>query len=272
MARKHIRVSRRILVVWLLLGSGIVFLAPQSVTGKMQLAFAGVFRWPLKVGRTISLSAQTERPSEAAIERTKRQYENHVDNLQRQLNDAQAQIDNLSGLRNRWPWDRACFVTADVSRLSLEGPRNELFINRGRDDGVYAGCFVLGDNSVVGVVAEAGGRTSRVRLVTDADSHIEVTVGDTGIHRILEGAGSGIARVQNVRTEYKVEAGAQVFACKNGGFLGSAVISGRVSAVKRSGAKPLEWDITVEPACKFEELADVAVVVMEPADKGLRTF
>ena len=263
MARRQIKVSRRMLVAWLVLCSGIVFLSPQTLTGKMQLAFAGVFRWPLGVGRTLSLSVQTKESGKDEMERLKSRYENHIQNLDIELKEAYARLDKVSGLRNRLAWDGVRFVAADISRSSLDGPRNELFINRGKDDGVYEGCFVLGDNSVVGVAAEVGGRTSKVRLLTDSDSRIAVTIGNLNVETMLEGLGNGVAKVQLVPREYKVRKGDKVFALKRGGGLGSPMIVGEVVELKRDDMKPLIWDITVAPVCKVEELADVAVVLME---------
>jgi rod shape-determining protein MreC len=262
MAGRQVRFSRRMLVTWLVLASGIIFLAPERVTGRMQLAFAGIFRWPLKVGRVVSLSAQTEESGADEIERLKSQYGNHIQNLDMELKEAYERVDKLSGLRNRLPWGGVRFIAADISRLSLEGPKNEMFINRGRDDGVRDGCYVLGDNSVVGVVAETAGGTSKVRLVTDADSRIAVTIGNLNIETLLDGFGNGFAKAQLVPREHKVKKGDKVFALKRGGALGSPIIVGEVVEVKRDDFKPLIWDITVRPVCGVEGLADVAVVVM----------
>ncbi len=262
MAGRQVRFSRRMLVTWLVLASGIVLLAPERVTGRMQLAFAGIFRLPLEVGRAASLSVRTEESATDEKERLKSQYANHIQNLDMELKEAYARVDRLSGLRNRLPWDGVRFITADVSRLSLEGPKNEMFINRGRDDGVREGCYVLADNSVVGVVSETAGGTSKIRLVTDADSRIAVTIGSLNIETLLDGFGNGVAKAQLVPREHKVKKGDKVFALKRDGALGSPVIAGEVVEVKRDDFKPLIWDITVKPVCGVEGLADVAVVVM----------
>ncbi|MFC1781603.1 hypothetical protein ACFLZ8_05020, partial [Planctomycetota bacterium] len=49
-------VSRRMLFTWLMLAGFILFLAPQNLTNKFQFAFASVFRVPLKIGNSYSLS------------------------------------------------------------------------------------------------------------------------------------------------------------------------------------------------------------------------
>ena len=43
---------------WFMLGGLILLFAPHEFTGKFQLAFVHVFRWPLSVGGNVALTAR----------------------------------------------------------------------------------------------------------------------------------------------------------------------------------------------------------------------
>ncbi len=115
MARKQIRVSRRMLFTWFMLAGFIFLFAPQNLTNKFQLAFARIFRWPLSIGRSISLVAHTQQPLTDVVSR--REYnklQNHLANLTEQLYQEHQKVENLSGLRDRLPLKGAKIVLADV--------------------------------------------------------------------------------------------------------------------------------------------------------------
>jgi rod shape-determining protein MreC len=259
MAKNQIRMSNRVLFILLSL-TGLIFLfAPQNFTNKFQFAFARVFRWPLSLGRNISLAARTYQPVKQMLKQREIQYQNHVDNLEELLRQERRKVQKLSGLRERLPLESARLVLAAVS-MEPEGMRNELIINRGRDDGLTIGQFVLGDNSIVGTVSDVSSRTARVRLFTDLASKIAVKVGASNVERIMQGNGNNSAVVRMMKQ--KVKTGDKVFARQKQGFLDAPMIIGKVARCERNEGSPLLWDVTVEPVCDVEKLNDVAVIVM----------
>jgi hypothetical protein len=70
---KQIRVSRRMLFTCFMLAALIFFFTPQKVTNKFQFAFARFFRWPLSIGRSISLSLPAQQPVTGFVSR--REYD-----------------------------------------------------------------------------------------------------------------------------------------------------------------------------------------------------
>ena len=50
------------------------------------------------------------------------------------------------------------------------------------------------------------------------------------------------------------------------GFLNAPMIIGKVLRCERNAKSPMLWDIVVEPVCDFEQLNDVAVIVINPPD------
>ncbi len=246
-----------------MLGGFIFLLAPQNLTNNFRFTFARVFHWPLRVGRNISLSTQTNQPLADVVSRREyNQIQNHLANIIEQRNAEHRKVEKLSGLRDVAVWERTNFVLADVITASIDGSHGELIINRGGDDGLARGQFVLGDNSVVGVVSEVLPRTAKVRLVTDPASRIAVKISGLDIGRLMHGNGGGSARIPLLAIKHKVKTGDLVYADKKPGFLDVPVITGKVEQCKRDDENPSLWDITVGPVCDIEKLSDVAVIVM----------
>lgn len=260
MAKKQIRISNRMLFTLLLLTGLIFLLAPQDFTNKFQFAFAHVFRWPLSIGRNISLAARTYQPVKQMLRQREMQYQNHIDNLEELLRQERRKVQMLSGLHERLPLEGASLVLAAVS-MEPEGMRSELIINRGGDDGLTTGQFVLGDNSIIGTVSDVSSRTARVRLFTDLASKIPVKVGVSNVERIMQGSGNNSAIIRMIKQ--KVKTAEKVFARRKPGFLDAPMVIGKVARCERHKESPLLWDITVEPVCNIEALKDVAVIVME---------
>ena len=265
MAGKQIKVSRRMLFTWCMLGGFILLLSPGSLTSKLPLAFARIFGFPLRVGRSISLSVNSQQPGPGGADGMEVQYQNYIANLEAELEQERRKMEKLSGLRSRRPLEGANLVFADVIKASVSGFQSELIINRGRRDGLARGQFVLGDNSIIGTVATVDTSTASVRLITDPASRIEVTIADTS--RIMQGAGGNSAKVEMLSTEHKIKLGQRVYAKKKPGLLDVATIAGKVSQCKVDGAQPLLWDVTVAPACNMETLSSVAVIIMNSQDR-----
>ena len=271
MARKQIRVrntmrlgslSRGMLFTWFML-TGLIFLfTPQNLTNRFQFAFARVFRRPLSIGRTISLSAHTQPQLTDVVSRSKyNQLQNHLANITEELSQERQKVEELSGLRNRCPLEGAKLMFADVITASTEG----LIINRGENDKVQKGQFVIGDNSIIGTISDVSPRTAKVKLITETTSNMAVEIG--GLKTIIQGNGKNSVKVQLVSIKHKVKIGDTVYACKKPGFLDTPIIIGAVSQFKRDDENPLLWDITVKPACDIERLNDVTVIVMNPQEQ-----
>ncbi len=263
MARKQIRVSRRMLITWFMLAGFIFLFAPQKFTSKFQFAFARIFRGPLSIGRSVLLSANAHQQLTNVVSRRKyNQLQNYLANVTEQLNQRRQKFEKLSGLRDRFVLEGARFVLADVITAFINGSRSRFIINRGKNDGMAKGQFVLGDNSIIGTISDVSSRTAQVRLITDSASKIAVKVEGLNTSWVMQGSANNSARVRMIK--HKVRNGSVVYADKKPGFLDTPVIVGKVAHCKRDEENPLLWDITVEPACDIERLNDVVVIIMNP--------
>ena len=245
--------------------TGLIFLlAPQNWTNKFQFAFARIFCWPLSKCRSISLYAHS-RPvfTDVVPRREYNKLQNHLSNVIAQRDKAREKVEKLSRLRNRFALDGAALVLADVITASIDGSQCELIINRGKDDGLLKGQFVLGDNGIIGNISDADSRTGRVKLITDPTSNLAVDI--AGASRVMQGAGNSVAKVQMLSVKkHNVKTGDLVYARKKPGFLDAPMVVATVARCKRDDEDPRLWDITLQPACDIERLNDVAVIVMNP--------
>jgi len=266
MARKQIRLSRRMLFTWFML-TGLIFLfAPPEWTNEFQSAFRRVFYWPLSIGENISLSVRTRQPLRdvdvVVLRREYNKLQNYRANLEGQLRQEHEKVEMLSGMRNRFPLEAGDLQAAFVFPGSFDKLHGELSIDKGEDDKVAKGQFVLADNSIIGTISDVSSRGAKVKLFTNPTSDIPVEVANT--KRLMHGSGYNLARIPMMKHTVKV--GTEVMASRKTGFLNAPMIIGKVLRYERNAESPVLWDIIVEPVCDFEQLNGAAVIVMNPPE------
>jgi len=264
MAGKRIKLSKRMLFTWFMLGGLIFLFAPQGLTNKFQFAFARTFSWPLGIGRSVTLAARTPAPTEPVSRREYDRLQNHLANVIQQLDQAHQEVKKLSGLSSRFPFEGAKWVLADIITGSIDESRHEFIIDHGTEDGLAKEQFVLGDNSIIGTISDASARRAKVRLFTDPASNIAVKIAGLDVSRLMQGTGDKAAKIRLLQIKHKVKTGDTVYACKKPGFLDAPMIVGKVAQCQRDDENPSLWDITVKPVCDIERLNDVAVIIMNP--------
>lgn len=261
MARKQIKISNRMLLTWFVLASLIFLFTPHKVTNNLQFSFARLFHWPLSVSRNVTLSARNQRSLDERFSQKEILYQNHIMNLNEQISQAQNEAERLSGVRLRFGLEGAKLVPAGVTRSShkLNG---EFVINRGSNDYLAQGQFVLGDNSIIGVVCDIDSKAAKVRLFTHPASTIPVKI--AGVPRMMDGNGNNTARIRMLPLKHDVKVGDVVFAAREPGFLDTAMIIGEVAQCKIDDDYLSCWDIIVKAVCDTEVLSEVVVIVMNP--------
>jgi hypothetical protein len=258
--------SGRMLFTWLMLAGFILFFAPRNLTNKLQFAFVRIFHLPLNLGRSVSISARGEPLVAEVVSRgLYNRLQNHLANVTEQLYQEHQVVEVLSGLRNRFALEGAKLVCADVITTSIGTEHSELIINRGENDGLARGQFVLSDNSIVGTISDISPRTAQVRLFTDPDSKIAIKIGSVNTERLIHGIGDDSAKVKLLSRKYKVKVGDKVLALKKPGFLDAPIIIGVVAKCVADDVNPSLWDVTVKPVCDIEQLKTVSVIIMNPS-------
>ena len=247
--------SRRMLFTWCMLAGLILLMAPKNITDKFQFAFTRIFRWPIKVGNNFSLATSQKEPFIGRPSRSEEQYRNQIADLQEQLKQAYQRIEQLSGIRNRFPLTKSNLATADIIRTTI----NDI-------SGLKTGQFVMADFSIIGMVSDVASGNARVKLLSDKTSSIAVTIGDSNVPRILQGIGNNQAKItpQISATNKTISLGDKILTRKKPGFLNVPMIAGIVTQCKRDDKEPSVWDITVQPACDIARIDDVTVIIMNP--------
>lgn len=269
MAKKQSRICERTLFTWLILAGFVVLFAPQSLTNKLQFAFIRICNKPLSICRSFTLAADKRQSSANVVAQGKYlKLRNHLANNMQWLRQERQNVEKLSGLRNRAVWEGVDFVLADVITAFTDISRNEFIINRGRNDGLAQGQFVLNDLSIIGIISDIDSRTARVQLLTDPISRITVKIGELDLQGIMQGNGNGSARIELLPINRKIKIGDIVYARKKPGFLDTPMIAGIVVRCKTDNENPLFWDITVEPACDIQRLKTVTVIIMNPQEQN----
>jgi len=250
------------LFTWLMLTGCILFFTPQGLTGKFQLAFVDIFRWPLSLGGNVALTARTHKSFDGAPGGDEAHLRNYIANLEQTLSQQSKKLRELYGLYNTDIWEGADWALAGVITRTVEGPRNELTIDYRKKKGLVKGQYVLGGESVIGTISDVFPQlhTARVKLITDATSQIPVEL--AGVPTIMKGSGGNFAVIETLKK--KVDVGEKVFARRKAGLMDASIIAGRVARCERNHKTASTWDITVEPACDIAALEDVAVIIMNP--------
>jgi cell shape-determining protein MreC len=244
----------------------ILLIAPQSITNKFQFAFTRIFRWPIKVGNNISLATSQQEPFIGQSNRSEDQYRNKIDFLQQELKQAYQKIEELSGVRNRFPLTKGNLALTDIIKKTINNSEGKLIVNRGQADGLKVGQFVMEDFCIIGKISYVDADAARVKLFTDKTSSFAITIGDSNVPRLLKGIGNNQAKIipQIPVNKNKISIGDKVRVQKTPGLLNVPMIAGIVTKCERDDREPSVWDITVRPACDITKIDEVTVIIMNP--------
>jgi len=260
---------------WLLLAfSGLLLLAPASVTRPTQLAGMSAFvpvkritLWSLSLlGRPFNASG------EADTLRTENDFlKDQVAKLTQENRRLAQQRDEALGMKALVRDRNFRLITADVIFPTDSSPwRKSLTISVGTKDGVEKGMLVLYNSQVVGRVSEAGSRTCRVQTVTDpgfragAVAAPRTTAAGVAFSErhvgVYEGTSGQNGQLKWFAGDIPVENGAAVLTTEDpANGVPRGLTLGRVSSVGLGrGAFP---KVDVEPLLYFRALEHVMILV-----------
>jgi rod shape-determining protein MreC len=252
------------LFTWLLFAGVILYLTPQSITGTLNFTFMRIASPLLSFGKSVtSLSSTTSTAPDRSLYVSREEYnrmENAHDNLKAQMLEMDRQLQATTRMQTRFPaLAKAGFVHADVIALTYDRLGHRMSINRGRDDGVREGYYVMADNCIIGTIDQVSKGSATVKLVTDPAAKMFVQ-SEKGAAGVMTGAGRNACRVQ---LGTKLSAGQPILAGKKPGMLDSPVVVGKVKEC-HSGSIPMLYELAIEPACDYSKVENVSVLVMNP--------
>jgi rod shape-determining protein MreC len=151
-------------------------------------------------------------------------------------------------------------TTASVTGVSSGSVLRRLTIAKGSRDGVVLNMPVTVPQGLVGIVTVVGGDTASVRLVSDVESSVGVTVRGRGGQGVAIGEVGGRVRVVNFIERDPVRVGDLVETSSYGGLFPRGVLLGEVIEVQPRHPNELRSSFVLQPAVDFSTLLEVALI------------
>ncbi len=150
-------------------------------------------------------------------------------------------------------------VAAMVILHDLSGWFQTVLLNKGYKDGVTEDMPVVSYNAVVGRVLQVGPHYSRVMLITDPASAVDVIVQRSRVRGILVGRDLNTCKIKYVKNDMDVRPGDLVITSGKDGVFPRGLRVGVVKATYRDPIK-LFQKIDVEPLLNLKDLEEVLVI------------
>lgn len=268
MAGRHFHLSNgSLFFTWLIAGI-VILLLPSRISSKVWDVFRNTFNPVLQIGRNSNSGHLPLNPDEVVTRDQYTELWKDNNNLKATLRELHDDYAKLAGIRSKLPESYGALVIAKVIG-TLSSYRHDVAINKGIDDGIEPGQYVLSakKNSVVGIVLKSAERNAQVRVLTDSKQGIEVRIVNEAKQRdisgLMFGNGKSACKISMITRERRVEVGDVVYAAAKAGYLNVPMVIGEVSEVVPDDEHPLLWDITVQPAEDMSRLNEVAVIVLK---------
>ncbi len=165
----------------------------------------------------------------------------------------QQQHAGLTALLNAREDPSSTFISARVIGDSGGPFVRTVLLNAGERDGVVKGQAAINGDGLVGRVAEAGRRASRILLITDLNSRVPAVLEPSRDRGVLEGDNSNALRLSYLPTGAHVRPGDRVVTSGHGGVFPAELPIGMVTSAVNGAAY-------VQPFVQFHRLDYVRIV------------
>jgi rod shape-determining protein MreC len=183
--------------------------------------------------------------------------------LQQQVSEAQL-LSTLVDYERRHVENQ--YIAASVIARDVSPFMHYVIIDRGSDDGLRKGMPVITQQGLVGKIAAVTAGASRVELINDPGSSINVILQQSGVEAVLNGDITGEIGLDMISQNAVVQPGDLVMTSGLGGNYPANLVIGQVVTV-RSEAYSLFQSASVQPAVDFSQLAIVLIITnFQPVD------
>ncbi|MGC8719859.1 MAG: rod shape-determining protein MreC [Thermodesulforhabdaceae bacterium] len=151
-------------------------------------------------------------------------------------------------------------ISALVVVNDLSGFFQVVIINRGKRDGIFEDMPVINDEGVVGRVLNSGNSFSRVMLVTDPASAVDVYVQRNRIRAIVVGRDLQSCSLKYVRNDADIRVGDLLVTSGKDGIFPEGI---KVGVIKANYKDPLKMfqQVEVTPIVRLSHLEEVLVLI-----------
>lgn len=155
-------------------------------------------------------------------------------------------------------------VAASVIGSDPSGWIRGIVIDRGSVHGVEPGMAVVHSKGIVGQVASVSSNASRVLLVNDHSSGVDVVVQGSRARGVVEGAGERVCELKFITKETQVKEGDLIITSGMDRVFPKGLMVGTIVDVdSQSGG--LFQRVEVKPSVDFSRLEEVLIVFPQPA-------
>lgn len=256
------------------LQTSIIFLI---VAGVLALAFGGFFSSVSNqfTGSLVSIQEWFSTRSQAIQEflaaprdivtlRTRNaELEAQVSQLQTQVIDLQQRVNETEILAALVDFSRAnpesSYKAASVIGRDPSPFLHYVIINRGSNDGIQRGMPVVTNEGLVGRVDAVIADASRIQLITDPGSSVNIHLKNANTDALLIGSVTGDVSLDLISQDATVESGDLILTSGLGGGFPADLIIGQVVNVRKLPAE-LFQQASVQPAVDFSRLQIVLII------------
>jgi rod shape-determining protein MreC len=192
---------------------------------------------PLEPVRRLARQVQSSYDGFAELERLKAENQ-RLKQWESRAHDLERRIGELATLAKALEQHRTDYRTVRVIATSSGGFRQSALLEAGTEQGIRVGQPVINADGVLGRIVEAGRRTSRVLLLTDANSRVPVLVGAGQIGAILAGDNGPEPRIVLAPQGSVFEHGEEIVTAGIGGMFPRGLRIG-ATLVTQSGTRAL---------------------------------
>jgi len=198
-----------------------------------------------------------------ALRQRNTELEQEVSRLQGQLIELQQKVDETEILAALVDFTRAnperSYKGAAVVGRDPSPFLHYIIINRGSNDGILRGMPVVTNQGLIGRVDAVIADASRVQLITDPASTVNVRLQNADTDAMLVGSVTGDLSLDMISQDVTVEAGDVVLTSGLGGGYPSDLIVGQVVNVRKRDFE-LFQQASIQPAVDFARLEIVLVI------------
>lgn len=204
------------------------------------------------------------------VEEGNRDLKNKIAGLQAELvlyKEGYQEAERLKKLLSLQEGYRHRFVAARVIGKEQAALSKTLWINRGKTHGLKPGMPVLVTPGLIGRLTDVSWHSSKVLLLIDENSNVDVLIQRTRVQGIAHGAGSSGCVVRYVSKNQDVKKDDVIVTSGLSNIFPKGLLVGKVSHVERMDVG-LFLKIQVAPFADFAELEEVMVLVAEQQEES----
>ena len=177
-----------------------------------------------------------------------------------ELSERASQVDTLAALVDYSRSNpKSRYVAADVIGRDPSPFLHYIIINRGSNDGILRGMPVVTDQGLVGRVDAVIADASRIQLITDPLSAVNIRLQSSDVEAVLSGSITGDLSLNLIPQDVTITEGDLVLTSGLGGGYPTDLIIGQVSNVRKREAD-LFQQASVQAVVDFPRLSIVLVI------------